>query len=137
MINRNLYKRLERLEALAMAAGVSDEHRMVFVNGGSLRPACVIGPDGRYVWWKPPEGCRVGELVEDRSPPVRARSSQAGVPDTIIIGFVDGQGGKGPTTVIGPDGRLVWLEPPEGCQEGEPIEDSADDPELTDEAEYP
>ena len=79
MINRNLYKRLERLEGLAMAAGVPDEVRMVFVNGGSLRPACVIGPDGRYVWWKPPEG----------------------------------------------------------CQEGEPIEDSADDPELTNEAEYP
>jgi hypothetical protein len=34
------------------------------------------------------------------------------------------------------DDRLVWLEPPEGCQEGEPIEDSADDSESADEAEY-
>jgi hypothetical protein len=129
MINRNFIKRLERLENLAIAAGASDDCRMVFVNGGSLRPACVIGPDGRYVWWKPPEGFKAGELIEDRDTPE--------APAMIIIGFADGDGGEGPTTVIGPDGRLVWLEPPEGCQEGEPIEDTANDPELTDEAEYP
>jgi hypothetical protein len=84
MIKRNLYKRLERLEALTTAAGGYDEITIAFVNGGSVRPACVIGPEGRYVWWKPPEGCKVGELVEDRDTPE--------APATIIIGFADGGG---------------------------------------------
>jgi hypothetical protein len=28
------------------------------------------------------------------------------------------------SSVIGPDGRHVWLEPPEGWKKGEPVEDS-------------
>ena len=35
MINRNLYKRLERLEARAMAPGVSGGLRIVLVNDGT------------------------------------------------------------------------------------------------------
>jgi hypothetical protein len=109
MINRNLYKRLERLEAQALAARGGDENIIAFVNGGSLRPACVIGPDGAYVWWKPPEGCKVSDLVD---------------PQMMLVAFADPGDEMEPTTVMGPDGRLVWLEPPQGHKEGEPIEDS-------------
>jgi len=62
MISRNLYKRLERLEADALTAWGRDAILVAFVNSG-LRPACVSGPDGSRVWWKPPEGCKVGEPV--------------------------------------------------------------------------
>jgi hypothetical protein len=127
MINRNLYKRLERLEARSLAASVPEENRIVFVNGGSLRPACVIGPDGRFVWWRPPAGYKVGELIEDSE----TRPGLYGVPARILVGFADDEGGAGPTTLRGPDKRLVWLKPPKGCKEDEPIEDSAGDPETT------
>ena len=52
MINRNLHKRLERLEAGARAATVP---RFVLINGGTPGGlTCVWGPDGQLVWWNPP-----------------------------------------------------------------------------------
>lgn len=113
MINRNLYRRLERLEASARAAIVP---RFVLINGGTPGGlTCVRGPDGRFVWWNPPEGCKVGELLEDSyNPQVEMR---------VILDVARNGGDRGPTTVKGPDGRLVWLEPPEGYRAGEPIED--------------
>ena len=122
MISRNLYARLEQVEARALTAGGSGGFRMAFLNSGSLLPECVMGPDSSYVWWKPPPGSKVGELVEDRDrPAVRGLRSEV-----MVIAFADGDGGEGPTTAMGPDGRLVWLRPPEGCKEGDPIEDSCD-----------
>ena len=130
MISRNLYKRLERLEARALAASGRGGIRVAFVNSGSARPACVIGPDGRYVWWKPPEGCKVGKLVEDSDNP-ETGGFLTGADRLLLVQFVAPGRSAEPTTVMGPDGRLVWLEPPEGCKEGEPIEDSTGDPGLT------
>jgi hypothetical protein len=122
MIKRNLYRRLEQLEACAPAAPVPE---FVVVNAGTPGGVtCVWGPDGRLVWWNPPKGCKVGELLEDSESP-EARSLRGMAPDemrVVIIGARDGRD-AGPTTVIGPDGRLVWLEPPEGSQAGQPIED--------------
>jgi hypothetical protein len=108
MINRNLYKRLERLEGRARVVTVP---RFVVVNSGTPGgPTCVPGPDGRLVWWNPTEGCRVGELLEDsENPAVEMR---------VVLTVA-----RTPTTVTGPDGRLVWLEPPEGSSAGEAIED--------------
>jgi hypothetical protein len=122
MTKRNLAKRLDRLEALARE--VRDRMCpviMAYSNGGPAQgPTVVIGPDGRFVWWKPPAGFKVGELAHRGDDP-EGRLLQAEVPLLFIVGC----GRKGPTTAIGPDGRLVWLEPPEGCKAGEPIEDSA------------
>jgi hypothetical protein len=101
---------------------------VAFINGATLRPGCVVGPDGRYmryIWWKPPEGCQVGELVED----CRNPESRWFVPELsllILVAFVAPGHSKGPSTVIAPDGRLVWLEPPLHLKAGEPIEDSCD-----------
>jgi len=126
MISRALYKRLERLEARAWAEAVPVEDRLTFVNFGTPGGlTSVRGPDGRQVWWNPPAGCKVGELLEDSENSgvglVRGR-----VPNRCRVMF--GHPDWGPTTVMGTDGRLVWLKPPEGCKEGEPIEDSAGDP---------
>jgi len=134
MISRNLYKRLERLEESARTDWGRDAIIVAFVNS-ALRPACVIGPDGSRVWWKPPEGCKAGEPVAYRDNH-DARGFRTGPARMILVSFVDpGDEAKPtavkvpePTTVRGPDGRLVWLKPPVGYKEGEPIEDSADDP---------
>jgi hypothetical protein len=134
MISRNLYKRLERLEADARRACGRGGIKVAFVNSG-MRPACVIGPDGSHIWWKPPEGRKVGEPVQDPDD-FDARGFRSGADRLLLISFVRPGNEAGrtavqipePTTVRGPDGRLVWLEPPEGYEEGEPIEDSADDP---------
>ena len=125
MTNRNLYKRLERLEARALAVSAPDGFRLVMVNGGTPGGlTSVRGPDGRDVWWNPPEGCKVGELLENSDSP-EARSLRGMVPDEMRIVFMAARDGReaGPTTSRGPDGRLVWLEPPEGSRVGEPIED--------------
>jgi hypothetical protein len=113
MIKRELYRRLERLEACVRAVTVP---RYVVINGGTPGgPTCVWGPDDRLVWWNPPEGCEVGELLDDSENPEVERR-------VVLIGARNGKE-PGPTTVMGPDGRLVWLEPPEGARAGEPIED--------------
>jgi hypothetical protein len=41
--------------------------RIVYPHNRDGKPAgsSVIGPDGRHVWWEPPEGCKKGEPVED------------------------------------------------------------------------
>src|ERR1019366_6196660 len=125
MINRNLYKRLERLESRARAVSVPDGIRLVLVNDGTPGGlTCVWGLDGRLVWWNPPEGCKVGELLEDTDNP-EARSLRGMVADEMRIVIIGARGGReaGPTTARGPDGRLVWLGPPEGSRGGEPIED--------------
>jgi hypothetical protein len=63
MIHRNLYKRLERLEASAREATVP---RLVLINEGTAAGlTSVWGPDGRLVWLEPPEGYRAGEPIED------------------------------------------------------------------------
>jgi len=133
MTKGNLCRRLERLEARAWATRVSNQVKVVFVNGdtpGGLRS--VRGTDGRHVWWNPPEGCKVGELLEG-SDDAEGRSMRGGVPDEIRVVFIDAKEGgpADPTTVMGPNRQLVWLEPPEGYKEGQPIEDSAEDPETT------
>jgi hypothetical protein len=115
MISRNLLKRLEQLENRAQ-----DTITPPFVAVNSRAPGgatCVRGPDGRNVWWNPPEGCKTGEPLDGVSP------------DEMFIVVLGVRGGPDaePTTAIGPEGRLVWLEPPEGCQVGEPIEYSASD----------
>jgi hypothetical protein len=133
MIKRDLYKRLERLETRALVAADAAGIRLVFVNDGTPGGlTCVRGPDGRHVWWNPPEGCKVGDLLEDRDKPA-SRLFPARVPCGMRVIFVAARDGReaGPTTVIGPDGRHVWREPPEGCKEGELIEDSAGDPGPT------
>jgi hypothetical protein len=113
MINRNLHKRLEKLEARAQDAIAP---RFVVVNGRTPGGAtCVRGPDGRQVWWNPPEGCKSGELL--------GGESSDGM--FIVILGVRGGADAQPTTAMGPDGRLVWLDPPEGCKAGEPIECTA------------
>jgi hypothetical protein len=113
MINRNLYKRLERLEARVQDA-IPPRHEVVNSQtpGG---PTCVRGPDGRQVWWNPPEGCKSGE-------PLDGVSSEG---MHIVVMGVRGGRDAAPTTAIGPDGQVVWLDPPEGCQAGEPIEHTA------------
>jgi hypothetical protein len=135
MINKGLYKRLERLESRALSAS-GTVAPLEFINNGTPGGLkSVRGPDGRHVWWNPPEGCKVGELLEDGEAR-QARSLRGTVPHFRIL-LIDAENGKevGPTTVAGPDDRLVWLEPPAGCKAGEPIEDSAGDPGPTYEAE--
>jgi hypothetical protein len=125
MSRSNVSKRLDRLEALMGAARAADGIRVAFINSASLRPACVVGPYGRYIWWKPPEGYKVGELVEDCHNP----ESPGFLPELsrlILVAFQAPGRSGGPTTVIAPDGRLVWLEPPLHLRAGEPIEDSSD-----------
>jgi hypothetical protein len=57
----------------------------------------------------------VGELLEDsENPDAELR---------VVISNARTVRESGPTTVMGPDGRLVWLEPPEGSSAGEAIED--------------
>jgi hypothetical protein len=127
MNRRNLSRRLDRLEALAPRWNPT-EIEVVFVNDGQpggLRS--VRGPDDRHVWWNPPEGCKVGELIEDSvTPRAEARLLGGHVLHKMSVVFMEGREGGpgGPKAEPGPDGRLVWLEPPEGCQAGEPIEDS-------------
>lgn len=63
MIKRNLYRRLEQLEACAPAAPVPE---FVVVNAGTPGGVtCVWGPDGRLVWLEPPEGSQAGQPIED------------------------------------------------------------------------
>jgi len=115
MINRNFYKRLERLETRAQDA---IPPRFVVVNGGEPGGATSVrGPDGRPVWWNPPEGFKAGEPLDAISP------------CEVFIVVLQTRGGPDvtATTARGPDGRLVWLNPPEGCKAGEPIECTAMD----------
>jgi hypothetical protein len=68
MSRRNLYKRLERVEA--RLASTRDGFDVMFVNGKEPGgPTCVRGPDGRLVWGKPPAGCKAGELLDARDTP--------------------------------------------------------------------
>jgi hypothetical protein len=128
MNRRNLSRRLDRLEALAPRWNPPDIE-IVFVNDGEpggLRS--VRGPDDRHVWWNPPAGCKVGELIEDSvTPRAEARLLGGHVLHKMSVVFMEGREGGpgGPKAEPGPDGRLVWSEPAEGCQVGEPIEDSA------------
>src|SRR5580704_8878758 len=120
MNRRNFTKRLDRLEALALRLN-PPRIRIEFVNDrtpGGLRS--VRGPDDRHVWWNPPEGGKVGELLEDSDTPRDEMRSK--IPELISVVFIRP---RGPKAVPGPDGRFVWLEPPKGCEVGEPIEDSA------------
>jgi Helix-turn-helix domain len=41
--------------------------------------------------------------------------------EMIFAHAVDGR--PAGSSIVGPDGRHVWLDPPEGCQKGEPVED--------------
>jgi hypothetical protein len=67
MIKRIFYRRLERLEASVLAATRLPVYKTVYAHLRDGKPAgsSVIGPDGRHVWWEPPEGCKEGEPVED------------------------------------------------------------------------
>lgn len=126
MIGRNLNKRLDRLEARVLADRAKfmrPRYILAHIYGGPAEgPICVAAPDGRDVWWKPPAGCKVGdELAKCGDDP---ESDLLPVYVVVCESRIPG-GGKAPTTAIGPDGRLVWLEPPAGCKAGEPIEDSA------------
>jgi hypothetical protein len=118
MIKRSLYRRLERLEARVQADRAVLRYRVLFVGGGPAGElATVIGPDGRMVWWNPPEGSEVGGLAHERS----------NFEDGLRHLEITFEGKEVPTTVRGPDGRLVWAHPPVGGKEGEPIEDSRED----------
>ena len=67
MIKKNIYRRLERLEARVSPACRAPVIRTLYAHSRDGKPAglSVIGPDGRHVWWEPPEGCKKGEPVED------------------------------------------------------------------------
>jgi hypothetical protein len=67
MIKRILYRRLERLEARVLSGGRVPVFKTVYahVRDGKAAGSSVIRPDGRHVWWEPPEGCKEGEPVED------------------------------------------------------------------------
>lgn len=116
---------MDRLEALVTADRAKSScprYILAHTYGGPEEgPICVAGPEGRDVWWKPPAGCKVSdELAKCGDDP------RSDVPPYVVVceSEVPG-GGNAPTTAFGPDGRLVWLEPPAGCKAGEPIEDSA------------
>jgi hypothetical protein len=66
MTTTSYRKRLERLEAGILRRTPEKLPSFTVVNAsGSGAPSSVIGPDGRDVWWNPPEGHKVGELLED------------------------------------------------------------------------
>jgi hypothetical protein len=71
IIGRNLHQRLQRLKTLLLQAkgpGI----RIELVQARDGRPAGPIAvrePDGRRVWWKPPEGSREGEPAPADAPP--------------------------------------------------------------------
>jgi hypothetical protein len=70
----------------------------------------------------------VGELLEDSvAPEAELRPLRGHVVHKMSVVFMEAREGGpgGPKVEPGPDGRHVWSEPPEGCQVGEPIEDSA------------
>ena len=46
------------------------------------------------------------------------------VPDFQILHEHSRDGKSAGLSVIGPDGRHVWVEPPEGSKKGDPVEDS-------------
>lgn len=65
--SNNEHPRLERLEALAAASGVSGKCKVLFVDGsGPTSPTTMIGPHGQLVWLKPPAGSKEGETVDER-----------------------------------------------------------------------
>jgi hypothetical protein len=82
----------------------------------------------------PIEGEKVMNVIQFRARTIEKVDPQQSlerteVPMTPVHGpeieMVYGHADKGHTTglsVMGPDGRLVWLDPPEGCKEGEPVE---------------
>ncbi len=122
MNTKNLYRRLERLEALALAVRSSGRVRVLFVDGDPKNPTTMVGPDGQLVWWRPPEGRKMGEPLKGN---LGTRMLRTGGLHEIVVMF--GTGMDGPTTVIGPNGRLVWLKPPEGCKEGETVDERGQD----------
>jgi len=67
MIKRNLYRRLEQLEAHVMPDERAPLFQLVYAHPRDGKPACssVVEPDGRRVWLEPPEGCKKGEPVEN------------------------------------------------------------------------
>jgi len=113
MLPRNFRTRLERLEARERDDAPPQLVLLNFRKPGGA--TAVRGPDGRRVWWNPPEGHKAGGFLDE---------IPAG--KIFIIGtYTRGGPDAEPTAAVGPDGRLVWLDPPEGCKAGEPIEDSA------------
>ena len=65
MTKKNPYRRIEQLEARALAAArITREIPIIVINEGKPGAvSCVKGPDGRDVWWNPPEGHQCGELL--------------------------------------------------------------------------
>jgi transposase-like protein len=57
-------------------------------------------------------------LQEVKAGLLRARS-QSGIRRMILVHAVDGR--PAGSSVKGPDGRQIWLDPPEGCRKGEPV----------------
>ena len=61
----NLHRRLQRIKALLESNKPNRVRRMILVHAIDGRPAgsSVADPDGRQVWWDPPEGYKRGEPV--------------------------------------------------------------------------
>ena len=65
-IGKRLHQRLQRLKGRLSPANWPAEFEYVHAADGQAGGSSVIGPDGRHVWRKPPEGCKEGEPVQDR-----------------------------------------------------------------------
>lgn len=65
----------------------------------------------------------IGRSLHQRLQEVKAglfqASRQSGIRRMILVHAVDGR--PSGSSVKGPDGRQIWLDPPEGCRKGEPV----------------
>ena len=64
LIGRNLRQRLRQLKAL-LPGPRYDGFEHIHARDGKATGSSVIGPQGRHVWSKPPEGFKVGERVPE------------------------------------------------------------------------
>jgi hypothetical protein len=104
-----------RAQTLARAAGISTSELKDLLSGRPVRQA-------------PAEGCPTGEPVREEKKPGSVWSDGPigselpyKVPEITVEFWHSENGLPAGTSVNGPDGRLVWLDPPEGCQKGEPV----------------
>jgi len=117
MNKRSLYRRIEQLESQARQASQKPFVMIVtYDDAAQDDPTPLMGPE------------RMDRIA------ARARLYPRSSPESIILAFA----GRTTSSLYsrGPDGGSVWLEPPAGCKEGEPTDDTEEPDGAESESEW-